>query len=295
MRIPGIPYVQGRNSYRDADDRKFGIAIHATANTASDSNEASYATRRPDGTSAHLYADADSVTQSLDTEAKAGHAGSGTGNENAYAVEITGLNSWTRQQWLDRVAWDRLGYCLAWLIRNDPDLAGFQVRRASVAEMKANPKVRAFYGHNDMRLAWGGTDHTDPGGNFPWDRLLGAVSAAIGGTAAGGSYSVADSQLIANAERAATALVAGTEVIKFDYPWNEQAKVGYPNPLLALRRDLTAVAGDVAALKSGGVDPAAVAALVVEQLGPLLPTLADIEEIIDAKVKAAINATHLSV
>ncbi|SCL42191.1 hypothetical protein GA0074692_6702 [Micromonospora pallida] len=35
-------------------------------------------------------------------------------------------------------------------------------RRATVAEMKANPKVRAFYGHNDMRLAWGGTSHTDP-------------------------------------------------------------------------------------------------------------------------------------
>jgi N-acetyl-anhydromuramyl-L-alanine amidase AmpD len=181
MRIPGIPYVQGRNSYRDADDRKFGIAIHATANTASDTNEAAYATRRPDGTSTHLYVDGDSVTQSLDTTAKAGHAGSGNGNENAYAIEITGLTAWTREQWIARVAWAELGRCLAWLIRNDPDLAGFEVRRAGIAEMRSNPKIKAFYGHNDMRLAWGGTDHTDPGPNFPWERLLQAVNAALDG------------------------------------------------------------------------------------------------------------------
>jgi hypothetical protein len=42
--------------------------------------------------------------------------------------------------------------------------------------MKSNPKVRAFYGHDDMRRAWGGTTHTDPGGGFPWDRLFAAVN-----------------------------------------------------------------------------------------------------------------------
>ena len=56
-----------------------------------------------------------------------------------------------------------------------------------------------------------------------------------------GGYSVADSQLIANAERAATALVAGTPLIQFDYPWNDQAAKGFPNPLLAIRAELTAL------------------------------------------------------
>lgn len=177
MRATGITYVQGRNSYSDADGTKFGIAIHNTSNTASAAAEASYATRRTDGVSAHFYVDGTAVIQSLDTLARAGHAGSSTGNQNAVAVEIRGVNGWSRQQWLEGVAWDLLGRTLAQVCR----AYGTQVRRASAAEMKANPRVRAFYSHDDMRQAWGGTDHTDPGGNFPWDRLFSAVNAALGG------------------------------------------------------------------------------------------------------------------
>lgn len=179
MRISGVPFVQGRNNYSDADGTKYGIAIHNTSNDASDEAEASYATRRTDGVSSHLYCDKDSVTQSLDTVRKAGHAGSYNGNEHAIAVEITGGNGWTRQQWLTNVAWEKLGAALAQVVRH----YGIAVRRASIAEMQANPKLRAFYGHDDMRRAWGGTTHTDPGPNFPWDRLFSAVNAALNPTA----------------------------------------------------------------------------------------------------------------
>lgn len=177
MRIPGIPYVQGRNSYDDGDNAKYAIAIHNTANDATAAQEAAYATRRTDGISAHLYADDIGVIQSLDTDARAGHAGSAEGNSHAVAVEITGTNARSRQWWLERVAWGELGAALAVVVRR----YGIAVRRASVAEMRANPRVRAFYGHNDMRLAWGGTTHTDPGSSFPWDRLFSAVTAALTG------------------------------------------------------------------------------------------------------------------
>ena len=177
MRIPGVPYVQGRNDYPDADGTKYGIAIHNTSNDATAEGEASYATRRTDGISAHLYVDRDSVVQSLDTADRAGHAGSSNGNQHAIAVEITGVNGKTRQWWLDNVAWAKLGAALAHVVRK----YGIAVRRASAAEMKTNPKVRAFYSHDDMRRAWGGTTHTDPGGNFPWDRLFQAVNAALAG------------------------------------------------------------------------------------------------------------------
>lgn len=55
-----------------------------------------------------------------------------------------------------------------------------------------------------------------------------------------GGYSVSDSQLIANGERGITALVAGTDPIVFDYPWNDQAKAGFRNPLVAIRLELAA-------------------------------------------------------
>lgn len=184
MRIPGIPFHQGRNDYTDVDGMHYGIAIHNTSNVASDVAEASYADHRPDGTSAHFYVDADSVTQSLDTNARAGHAGSRQGNDNAIAFELTGTNDRSRQWWLDNIAWGKLGEVIAYILRNDPDYQGFQVRRALVAEMRGNPRVRAFYGHDDMRRAWGGTDHTDPGPGFPWDRLFAAVNAALSPAAA---------------------------------------------------------------------------------------------------------------
>lgn len=196
MRIPGIRYVQGRNSYSDPDHLHYGIAIHNTSNDASASNEASYATRRTDGTSSHFYVDDNDVVQSLDTDAKAGHAGSAHGNNHAIAIEITGTNAKSRAWWLANVAWAELGKTIAHLIKHDPDYAGFQVRRATVAQMKSNPKVRAFYSHDDMRRAWGGTTHTDPGSNFPWDRLFTAVNDAL--KAAGGTTPVVPAEQPAN-------------------------------------------------------------------------------------------------
>lgn len=180
MRVSTIPFVPGRNAYADRDGRKYGIAIHNTSNDASDAGEASYAKRRTDGTSSHLYVDNDSVTQSLDTSKRAGHAGSTIGNENAIAVEITGGNGKSRAWWLANVDWAELGKVLAKIIRAHWPDGSFQVRRASVASMKANPKVKAFYGHDDMRRAWGGTTHTDPGPNFPWDKLFDSVADALG-------------------------------------------------------------------------------------------------------------------
>lgn len=180
MRVPFIRFVQGRNDYTDKDGRHYGWCIHNTSNDASDEGEASYAARRTDGVSSHFYHDKDSVTQSLDTGDKAGHVGSTEGNENSLASEFTGSNGKSRAWWLANVDWEETGRVMAYVLTHDPDFAGFQVRRASVAEMKANPKVKAFYGHDDCRRAWGGTTHTDPGPGFPWDRLFEVVNAALG-------------------------------------------------------------------------------------------------------------------
>lgn len=238
MRVSFIPYVQGRNSYSDADGRKYAIAIHNTSNNASDENEASYATRRTDGVSSHFYCDRDSVIQSLDTAAKAGHAGNRQGNENAVAVEITGANGWTRQQWLDNVAWDLLGRVLAEVCRH----YGIAVRRASVGEMQANPAVKAFYGHNDMRLAWGGTDHTDPGPTFPWDRLFSAVTAALGG--GDDDMDAKQDERLRNVDTWLRQLVELEDLV----PLSNDGKVSnWPNKLGALAKGL---ARDVADLKA---------------------------------------------
>ena len=251
MRIPGITFHQGRNDYSDADGMHYGIAIHNTSNTANDTSEASYADHRTDGTSSHFYCDADSVTQSLDTNDRAGHAGSKQGNDNAIAFELTGTNDKSRQWWLDNIAWPKLGYVIAYILQHDPDYKGFQVRRASVQEMRDNPKVKAFYSHNDMRLAWGGTDHDDPGPNFPWDRLFSAVNAALGGE----DDDMANAAEI-NASRNGFAVAQMQEkykVIAGDVDGGKEVEVG--NPLAAALKQLQQ---DVAAVKAAAGTPAAV-------------------------------------
>ena len=59
------------------------------------------------------------------------------------------LKLWVRYPWLSNVAWDALGRVLATVCR----AYGIAVRRATVGEMRSNPKVRAFYSHDDMRRA----------------------------------------------------------------------------------------------------------------------------------------------
>lgn len=182
MRVPFIPFVQGRNDYDDTDGAKYGLAWHNTSNNASDTAEAAYGARRTDGVSSHFYVDQDSATQSIDTADRCGHAGSKNGNENAVCFELTGANGWTRAQWLANIEWDLLGRVAAAVIRAHWPDGSFQNRRATVAEMQANPKIKAHYGHDDMRRAWGGTTHTDPGPGFPWDHLCAVVQAALDAT-----------------------------------------------------------------------------------------------------------------
>src|SRR5688572_30087537 len=113
MRVPGIPYVQGRNYQVNPAGRHYGIAVHATASTASARGEAAYAQRRTDGIGSHLYLDDIEIIQSIDTIYKVNHAGSSNGNNYAICLEQTGRNDWTRQQWIDRLDWGQLGYALA--------------------------------------------------------------------------------------------------------------------------------------------------------------------------------------
>lgn len=264
MRIPGIPYHQGRNNYSDRDGMHYGIAIHNTSNTASDTSEANYADHRTDGTSSHFYVDRDSVTQSLDTNAKAGHAGSANGNENAIAFEITGTNDKSRQWWLDNVAWSQLGYVIAYLLRNDPDFAGFQVRRASVSEMKSNPKVKAFYSHNDMRLAWGGTTHDDPGPNFPWDRLFEAVNTALGGsTPSTQGDDMAEKDVIDIVNLLTQGISTAGYALEDGQPLNDIAAT---LNLKVLKEQLDTLSAAVAKLAVPAVDVKALAAALAPQL-----------------------------
>jgi hypothetical protein len=155
--------------YTERLTQKRYIAIHNTSNTnlASAEAEASYAKRRLDSVSAHYYVDPDSIVQSLNTNWRAWHAGSTQGNDDGIAYEYVGLNSKSRAWWLANIAWDLAARqtaidCRTWNI---------EPRALTLSEIRAGVKT-GFITHNQMRQAWGGTTHDDPGDNFPMDHLI---------------------------------------------------------------------------------------------------------------------------
>ena len=165
----------GRN-YSTTSARKKYIAIHNTSNNATAEAEASYAKRRTDDVSSHYYVDNNSIVQSLDTKLKAWHAGSSQGNTYAIAYEITGTNDKSENWWMENVDWDLLARQIAtdmkqWNIKN---------KHLTIAEMQHGSGT-GIVTHDDMRRAWGGTTHTDPGPKFPMTYLISKVNDYLNG------------------------------------------------------------------------------------------------------------------
>lgn len=173
MIVPGLPFRQAL--HHGGITSKYGIAIHCTDNDASAAAEAIYAAVRTDSVSTHFTVDGHEMWQCLDTLAEAYHAGSSEGNHYGIAVEFVGRVGYSRAWWLANIAWGLVGRTLAAVITRH----GIPPRRLSVSEMVMRPTTRGFYSHNDMRLAWGGTTHTDPGPGFPWDRLFESIATAL--------------------------------------------------------------------------------------------------------------------
>lgn len=181
MIVSGLPYIPARWVFADGDGLKYGFAIHATdnKNRANAFQEAANAAHREDKVSTHFFIDKHNVVQVMDTLAKAAHAGSSTGNENAIAFEFCGMTTDPREWWLENIDWPFISSVMVEVIHAHWPNGGFEIRRATVEEMKTTPRVKALYSHNDMRLAWGGTDHTDPGDGFPWDWLFDNIMSFI--------------------------------------------------------------------------------------------------------------------
>lgn len=171
----------GRNHTKDAKGNpvittKKYIVIHNTSNTrlASARDEASYAKNRTDGVSSHYYVDKTRVLQSLDTDWRAQHVGSKAGNDGGISYELTGLNGFTRDKWLSDIAWNKLADSIARDCRHH----NIGVRTLRIVDMRSG-NVTGIVTHDQCRQAWGGTDHTDPGPNFPMDHLIALVEARI--------------------------------------------------------------------------------------------------------------------
>jgi hypothetical protein len=60
------------------------------------------------------------------------------------------------------------------IVRADQARYGIPMRRCTVADLLARRPGHTT--HDQCRIAFGGTTHTDPGPNFPWDYLFGLLA-----------------------------------------------------------------------------------------------------------------------
>ena len=153
------------------------VFIHTTENSAATSaeNVAQYQLNTRSG-SYHYIADRTKLVLCNTDDWLTWSVGN-RGNDVGLHISIVGRAAWSRDQWLSeeqaygtlsRVAWQIARWCKA---HNLPVtyVPGLALRRGD----------RGISTHDAARIAWGVTDHTDPGPGFPMDVLLTLVEGHI--------------------------------------------------------------------------------------------------------------------
>jgi hypothetical protein len=156
------------------------VVWHATANPTSNAwGEAAFARNRTDGVGTHAAADATVCLQTQVTTLSVGHVGSGTGNRYGVAIECCGVNADSAAHWRPII-----DQCVPF-VRAVMAKHGIANRWLTIEQMRDGHST-GHVTHDMARLAWGGTDHTDPGPNFPKSYVTAAVAGGVALSPPGG-------------------------------------------------------------------------------------------------------------
>ena len=119
--------------------------------------------------SSHYCVDDDSVVQCVSLDDTAWTVGNWQGNNLGINWELSGFASQGEGEWLDDFGLAMFAQMVP-VVRADAERFGIPLEKRTVAELRAF--VPGVTSHWDLGVAFGGTDHTDPGPNFPWDTFL---------------------------------------------------------------------------------------------------------------------------
>lgn len=165
--FPSIPYL-GPAAARYGHYNKRYMVIHCTSNNAPPRNECLYAMRRTDGVGLHFSSDPSTVLQGLESWYGTGHVGSAQGNQYGISWEFVGFVSSSTAYY--RACIDRAADSMRLVMKK----WGIPHRWLSDAELRAG-NVKGLVTHLQCSRVLGGSNHTDPGPNFPQQYLINAL------------------------------------------------------------------------------------------------------------------------
>jgi N-acetyl-anhydromuramyl-L-alanine amidase AmpD len=208
--------------------------------------------------SSHYCADSDSVVQCVLLADTAWTVGNWQGNNLGVNWELAGFASQSYGEWLDEFGRAMFAK-MAPVVRSDAVRFGIPLTRCSIDDLRAfRPGVTS---HNDLRLAFGGTDHTDPGPNFPWPEFLAIMNGED-------DMPLTDDEhrMLVNLDRQATAWFYDTETVSGINNGTEPPRPYYVRERLIrveqkLDRVLAALEGGVTVPAKVGLTDEAIAAV----------------------------------
>jgi hypothetical protein len=128
--------------------------------------------------SSHWCFDANSAVQCVDEKHSAWTVGNRQGNYRGVNLELAGRARQSEAQWLDKYGLGLFAVA-APVVAASMKRWGIPNRWCSIADLRAGRPGHTT--HRDLGVAFGGTDHTDPGAHFPRKHVLEVVQAELGG------------------------------------------------------------------------------------------------------------------
>jgi hypothetical protein len=178
-----MPYSSTRGAYPRI------IVVHTGEGILGRFDMVRFLDNNPDA-SAHAASDADGVEGPLVPYERAAWTAGSSANSIGLHIEMCAFAQMTREQWLSEadvtiwIQWLNNGQGAYRTIRRPMSMLRWTARWvASVAAMYNIPLAKigasqirngqkGVCGHADTSAAFGETDHTDPGGAFPWDVFI---------------------------------------------------------------------------------------------------------------------------
>lgn len=145
--------------------------MEASENSTRAESTAAYFADPSDGrrVSSHYCVDDNSVVQCVRLKDSAWTVGNRPGNYRGINWELSGFASQTGGQWLDTFGINMLNQMKRICLR---DMTTYNIPIRWLTDAQVKDFQPGMTTHNQLRVCFGGTTHTDPGPNFPFNYVL---------------------------------------------------------------------------------------------------------------------------